>query len=167
MHTLAGTKWIIRALVILGLVILAMVITGTILPEKHTATASREFQSDPDEVWKVLTDFAHWPEWRSDLREIRVSANTFTEISSDDEEIEFRIEDFQTPERMVTRIITPDLPFGGSWTYELTPTGNGCRLTITENGEVYNALFRFMSKYMFGHTATMEQFLEDLSKKVK
>lgn len=167
MHTLTGTKWIIRVLVILGLLILAMVITGSILPEKHVASVSREFQSSREEVWTVLTDFGKWPEWRTDLKEIKVGNKTFTEISTDGETIDFLIEDFQTPERMVTRITTPELPFGGSWTYELTPYGTGCRLTITENGEVYNALFRFMSKYMFGHTATMEKYLDDLNKKVK
>jgi uncharacterized protein YndB with AHSA1/START domain len=143
------------------------VITGTILPEKHVASVSRDFQSGREEVWVVLTDFARWPEWRSDLKEIKVSGNTFTEVSTNGESIDFRIEEFQTPQRLVTRITTPDLPFGGSWTYELVRTEGGCRLTITENGEVYNALFRFVSKYMFGHTATMEKYLEDLSKKVK
>lgn len=167
MHTLRGTKWIIRILVLLGLAILAMVITGSILPEKHTASVSRDFQASREEVWAVLTDFAHWPEWRSDLKEIRVGNHTFTEVSASGEEIDYRIEQFTTPERMVTTIVTPDLPFGGSWTYELIPTDSGCRLTITENGEVYNALFRFMSKYMFGHTTTLEQYLDDLNKKVR
>ncbi len=42
----------------------------------------------------------------------------------------------------------------------------GTRLTITENGEVYNPIFRFMSRFVFGHTATMDQFLSDLKKRV-
>jgi len=159
-------KWFIRLLALLGMLILAMLITGSVLPEKHTATASREFNTKPETVWAVLTDFSQWPQWRSDLKEIRTETNTFTEISTSGDSIEFRIDEFTTPERFVTRIITPDLPFGGSWTYELQPTESGCLLTITENGEVYNPLFRFMSKYMFGHTATMEQYLEDLSKKI-
>ena len=33
---------------------------------------------------------------------------------------------------------------------------------ITENGEVYNPLFRFMSRFVFGHTATIDKYLEDL-----
>lgn len=159
-------KWLIRLLVLLGMLILAMLITGSVLPEKHMATASREFQSNPEIVWGALTDFAQWPTWRSDLKEIKTSTNTFTEVSADGDVIEFQIDEFKAPERLVTRIITPDLPFGGSWTYELEPSGSGCRLTITENGEVYNPLFRFMSKYMIGHTATMEKYLADLNKKV-
>lgn len=167
MHTLRGTRWIIRILVTLGLIVLAMLITGSILPEKHLATASREFTSNRDEVWAVLSDFATWPAWRSELKEIKLGTNSFTEVSADGESIEYRIEEFSTPERLVTRIVTPNLPYGGSWTYELVPTENGCRLTITENGEVYNSLFRFLSKFVFGHTTTMEKYLDDLSRKVK
>lgn len=159
-------KWFVRLLVLLGMLILAMLITGSVLPEKHMATASREFNSSRENVWAVLTDFEHFPQWRTDLKEIKTGTNTFTEVSTGGEAIEYRIDEFNAPERLITTIITPDLPFGGSWTYELEPTATGCKLTITENGEVYNPLFRFMSKYMFGHTTTMEQYLDDLSKKV-
>jgi len=162
------TKWIIRALVILGLIIVAMLITGSVLPEKHMASVSRDFQSSREEVWVVLTDFQNWHTWRSDLQGLETTgSNTFKEVSKDGEGVDYRIEEMNSPERLVTRIITPDLPYGGSWTYELEPMSTGCRLTITENGEVYNPLFRFMSKYMFGHTYTLETYMNDLSKKVK
>jgi hypothetical protein len=32
-------------------------------------------------------------------------------------------------------------------------------VTITERGEVYDPLFRFMSKFVFGHTSTMDSCL--------
>lgn len=167
MHTLRGTKWIIRVLVTLGLIVLAMLITGSLLPERHEASVSRDFQSSRDAVWAVLADFSHWPEWRSDLKEIRLGSNTFTEVSTSGEAIEYRIEEFATPERMVTRIITPGLPYGGAWTYELVPTDTGCRLTITEEGEVYNPVFRFVARFMIGHTATLEKYMDDLGKKIQ
>jgi uncharacterized protein YndB with AHSA1/START domain len=160
-------KWFIRLLVVLGIIILAMFITGSVLPTKHTATSTMVFTASREEVWKVLSDFNGWPSWRTDLKEIHDGSNTFTEVSSDGESIEYRVDDFTPPERLITTIITPDLPFGGSWTYELTAAETGCTLTITENGEVYNPMFRFMSKYMFGHNATMEQYLGDLKKKIQ
>jgi uncharacterized protein YndB with AHSA1/START domain len=157
-------KSVTRILVFLGTFILAIVVTGSMLPEKHEATFSRDFQSSRDEVWNVLSDFSKWPEWRSDLKEIQLGSNTFTEISDSGETVAYRIEEFATPERMVTRIITPGLPYGGAWTYELIPTDTGCRLTITEHGEVYNPVFRFVSKFILGHTATLETYMEDLGK---
>ena len=56
------------------------------------------------------------------------------------------------PER-VTRIADESLPFGGSWTYRVVGNEKGCTLTIREDGEVYNPLFRFMSRFVFGHIA--------------
>ena len=159
-------KWFFRLLVMLGVLILTMFIIGSTLPQDHTTTTSQTFSSSREEVWIVLTDFNAWPSWRSDLKEIWDGSNSFSEVAADGETIEYRIEDFTPPERLVTRIVTPDLAFGGSWTYELTPTDEGCSLTITENGEVYNPMFRFLSKYAFGHTATMDQYLKDLKKKI-
>jgi hypothetical protein len=68
--------------------------------------------------------------------------------------------------RAVARIADPSLPFGGRWTYELAPDGAGTRLTITEHGEVYNPIFRFMSRFVFGHTSTIEQFLAALQRRL-
>jgi hypothetical protein len=65
---------------------------------------------------------------------------------------------------MVTRIADKTLTFGGAWTYELSPQGGGTRLVITEHGEVYNPLFRFMSRFVFGHTATLDRYLADLGR---
>ena len=36
------------------------------------------------------------------------------------------------------------------------------RVTITEDGEVYNPIFRFMSRFVFGHAATLDEFVRDL-----
>jgi hypothetical protein len=54
----------------------------------------------------------------------------------------------------------------GTWTFEFVPEGDGTRLTITERGEVYNPIFRFMSRFVFGHTATMDAFVENLGKRI-
>ena len=70
-------------------------------------------------------------------------------------------------ERLVTRIVDRDLGYFGSWTYEFLPTESGTRLRITKNGEVPNVLFRFMSRFIFGHTATMESYLKALGPKVR
>jgi hypothetical protein len=54
---------------------------------------------------------------------------------------------------------------GGTWTYELHPEFAGCRLTITEHGEVYNPIFRFFARFVFGHYATLESFLGALGQR--
>ena len=66
---------------------------------------------------------------------------------------------------MVTRITDKSLPFGGSWEYLVTSEGTGSRVQITERGEVYNPVFRFVSRFIMGHSATASAFLKALGAK--
>jgi hypothetical protein len=59
----------------------------------------------------------------------------------------------------VSRIADPNLPFGGTWTFEITPAPGGARLRITEDGEIYNPLFRFMARFIFGYEGTINGYL--------
>ena len=66
------------------------------------------------------------------------------------------------PRRLVRRIVG-ETSFGGTWTSELDGApGGGTRLVITENGEIYNAFFRFVSRYIVGHHRTIDSFLAAL-----
>jgi hypothetical protein len=67
-------------------------------------------------------------------------------------------------QRMVTRIRDTDLGYSGQWTYSFTPENGGTRVTIREDGEVSNVLFRFMSRYVFGQTSTIDSYLTSLAK---
>jgi hypothetical protein len=75
-----------------------------------------------------------------------------------------------TDRRLVTRIADPSLPFGGGWTFDLiaandaTPGAPNASTTlrITEDGEVYNPIFRFVSRFVMGHHATIDAYLRDV-----
>ena len=58
------------------------------------------------------------------------------------------------------------ISFGGRWIYEITPSGGGTELRITEEGEVYNPFFRFVSRFIMGHARTIERYLEDVERRV-
>jgi len=47
----------------------------------------------------------------------------------------------------------------------LQANGAGCRVTITEDGEDYNPIFRFMGRVFFSPTASIETYLKSLGKK--
>jgi len=76
------------------------------------------------------------------------------------------VERMEPPRVLVARIADPKLPFGGTWTYEITPDAGGSRLTITENGEIYNPLFRFMARFIFGYEGTIQSYLSSLEKRL-
>ncbi len=74
--------------------------------------------------------------------------------------ITLAVERSEAPRLLVLRIADPALPFGGTWTYEILPAANGSTLTITEDGEIYNLVFRVMARFVFGYEATMVELLE-------
>ena len=154
---------------VLGTLIGIIVLTGYALPVAHVASRSAMFPQPPDRVYAALTDIASYPQWRSDVESVEVLSTAppkrWREHGGNGD-ITFEVAGAQPPTRLVTRIADRELPFGGTWTYELTPEGTGTRLTITEHGEVYNPIFRFMSRFVFGHTATMDRFLDDLKKQL-
>ena len=62
------------------------------------------------------------------------------------------------PSRFVTKIVD-ETAFGGTWTIEIAPVANGSRVTVTERGEIYNLIFRTLSRFVFGYTSTIDSFL--------
>jgi hypothetical protein len=64
---------------------------------------------------------------------------------------------------MVTRILDTDLGYSGQWTYTFAAENRGTRLTIREDGVVSNIFFRFVSRYVVGHTATIDSYLTALA----
>jgi uncharacterized protein YndB with AHSA1/START domain len=115
-------------------------------------------------VFARISDAARYPEWRTEVTRIEMLATQplkWREHAGDDP-ITYEVVESRPPERLVVRIADPDLPFGGTWTYDVKPEGTGTRLVITERGEVYNPIFRFMSRFIFSHTATMEKVVAAL-----
>jgi uncharacterized protein YndB with AHSA1/START domain len=163
-------RWILTLVAVLATVVAIVVLVGLLLPKEHTARSHATFDAAPDSIWRVLTDVPAFPSWRSDVSRVELlpSSNghrSWREIGKHGT-IMFEEVAAEPPRRLVSRIADPDLPFGGSWTYDVAPDGNGTRVTITESGVVYNPIFRFMSRYVFGHHATQEAFLRSLGQKI-
>lgn len=154
------------AVVLLLLVIVA--IAGAMLPRNHKASRSIVLARPPAEVYAVIRDFESAPKWRTDLKSVEVTPQPdgqvhFREVGKQGA-INFELAEDLPGKRMVTRILDKDLGYAGTWTFALTAEQNGTRLTITEDGEVSNVIFRFMSKYVFGQTATIDSYLTALEK---
>jgi hypothetical protein len=78
----------------------------------------------------------------------------------------FELAEARPSERLRVRIADKGLPFGGTWTFEIAPAaGGGSELRVTEDGEVYNVIFRFMARFIFGYHASIETYLRDLGAK--
>jgi hypothetical protein len=158
-------KWVIIILVVIVAVIAIVYLIGYFMPVKHVASAERIFsKSTPGHIWRSITTFNEYPLWRSGLKNVEVVDDKNWKETSGGDTIHFYGESIEPEKHFVTRIMNKDLPYGGSWTYEIREGQNGTTLTITEYGEVYNPIFRFMSKYIFGHDGTIKKYLNDLEK---
>ena len=161
-------KWVL--IVVVGLAVIAGVIAviGTLLPRSHSASRSSTFAVPPETVWHAITDVEAFPSWRAGVKAIkglpdRDGRKAWIEETSSGP-IPLVVDRSDPPRTLILRIADPDLPFGGTWTYEIAPAASGSTLTITENGEVYNSIFRFMARFVFGYEATMASYLSSLEK---
>jgi uncharacterized membrane protein len=162
---------IIIAASIIGVVVLVfgvMALIGSQLPRSHSASRSIVLRQPRPSVYAVVRDFKSAPNWRNDVKSIEVTETPgqklrFIEHGSDD--VNYELTEDVPNQRMVTRILNTDLGYSGQWTYELADENGGTRVKITEDGEVSNVLFRFMSRYVFGHTSTIDSYLTALGKK--
>jgi ribosome-associated toxin RatA of RatAB toxin-antitoxin module len=162
-------KWILIILVIIVALVLAVVAIGYALPVKHVAIREARLSQSPEEVFLAITDVKNFPAWRPSVKQVEVlPANghyaRFREVGSDGT-ILFETDSVVPNQRLVNRIADPSLPFGGRWIYELTPDTGGTRVKITEEGEVYNPIYRFVSRFIIGHTSTIDRYLGDLSRR--
>jgi hypothetical protein len=135
-------KWALIAVGVLVGLMAIVAIVGTMLPRDHVAGRPPRRAAGPPPGLG-----AHGaPTKQSDIP-------TVVDIS-------------EPPHRLVTRIADETLPFGGSWEFLIEPDGaNASRVTITEHGSVYNPVFRFVSRFIMGHTATLDGFLKTLAKR--
>ncbi len=151
----------------LFVVAIAVFIAGLLLPRDHVAVRSASLAASPESVWTVVTQVGRYPTWRRDVDSVQVLETRggrleWREISGGDR-LRFEAVTAERPSRFVARIADKGIPFGGSWDYRIVPEGSGSRLTITENGQVYNPVFRFISQYFIGHTATLDKYLGDIA----
>ena len=162
----------ILAPIVVGLAaaVATMGVVGLFLAKSHTATRSIRLAKTPEEVWAVISDFQSAASWRPGLKSVARAPDlnghpVWREVDKRGRAMPMEVTESSPPRRMVTRIADPKLPFGGKWTYELMPEAGGCRLRITEDGEIYNPFFRFVAR-IIGYTWTMDGYLRALGTKM-
>lgn len=162
-------KWLLLTLLLLIALVGIVALIGMMVPLGHTASRRTTLAQSPEAVWAAITDYAAFPSWRADVQRVEAASSAEGRTAwvehSKTGRLPIEVVASDPPRRLVTRIADRTLPFGGTWTYELRPVDNGTLVTITEDGEVYNVLFRFMARFVFGYTTTMESYLRSLEKK--
>jgi hypothetical protein len=160
-------KWVLIVLAVVAALVAVVAVIGMMLPKGHVESRSSKFRQPPQAVWDAI---AGPPTWRSELRSFEELAPRdghyrWKETDQRGEVITYEREETVPPTRLVTRIAEPNLPYGGRWIHEITATPDGCVLKITEDGEIYNPIFRFMARFVFGYSGAIETYLKSLHAK--
>jgi len=134
-------KWLLLIVVVLVVLVAAIAFIGATLPRDHVASRSLALRRPAEEVWAAI------------MQATAASGVPVDVVESD------------PPRRQVTRVKDTEKNFGGTWTITVTPSPTGSTLTITEDGWVSNPVFRFVSRYVMGHHATMDGMLKAVAKK--
>ena len=140
--------WILGGLglvLLLVLIVVAGVVIGGTLPRDHVAARTVSCRRSPEAIWAAINDPA--------IMEARGQGMGRSEVVE------------SVPPRLLVRKVVGERDYGGTWTCEITPTAEGCTLTITENGYVYNRFFRFVSKYVIGHHRSIDGVLKRLQER--
>jgi len=150
-------------------IVLAIMAVGLLIPKQHVASRALVLRQKPEDVFALISDFKSAPAWRSEVRQVELlpQANghvRFREIASTGA-LTMEVTQWNPPRHMVTRIADKELPFGGSWIFEISPTVSGCQLNITERGEIYNPVFRFVSRFILGYERTLNTYLQSVGRK--
>lgn len=158
--------------IVLGTCLLlgAVLAIGYSLNEKHTAMREAALAAPPEVVWATITDFSNAANFRLQLSHVEVlpphnELPAWREVERNGDSISYAVIERKPPARLVVRITGDSQPFGGTWTYELTPSGAGTRIRITENGEIYHPIYRFVSHLFLNQASTIEEYLHALETK--
>jgi hypothetical protein len=133
-------KWIAIVAGGLMLVVAGIAAIGSLLPRNHNASRTLRLTRPPVDVWPVLIQA--------------------TEAS----DVPVEVLERDPPRRLVTRVTEKEKNFGGTWTITIGQTSSGSDVTITEDGWVANPIFRFVSRFLIGHHATMDALLKQVAK---
>jgi uncharacterized protein YndB with AHSA1/START domain len=150
-------------------IIVVIALIGLVLPQSHVASRTARIHQPPAAVWAAITNAADAPSWRTDVKSVEMRPSkdgraAWIEHGSNGA-IPIAVVEAVPPSRLVTKIDATDLAFGGTWTYELAEDRGGTMITITERGEVYNPIFRALARFVFGHTATIDGYLNNLARR--
>jgi Polyketide cyclase / dehydrase and lipid transport len=150
----------------LAALILLMIVVGMLLPKTHTASRSAVFKSTPEQLFALIDG----PQtWRSNVKKYEPVSTSdgsrqWRETDDHGQTITYEAVERRAPTLLQTRIFTPGLPYSGTWTFNLEPMNGATLVRVTEQGEVYNPVFRFVSRFVIGQTRTIETYLGDLGK---
>lgn len=147
-------------------IIVVVIVIGLLLPKRHVVTRSASYRATPEQLFRLISGEQNW---RSDVLRCETSTEPDgrvlqRETTRNGETVTYELTERVEPISIERRIVTKNLPYSGTWSFSLKPEGESTVVRITEDGEVYNPVFRFVSRFIIGQTRTIDTYLQNLGK---
>lgn len=164
-------KYFIIAVIVLLVIVVIIFIIGAILPEKHTATVSAKISATKEKVWSLISYPEGFPSWRENVENVEILSKPgeplkWKEMYKRNDSLAFEEISRVDQEVFISKIAGENLPFGGTWTIKLQQEGDSIVVSIVEDGEIYNLVFRVFARFIFGYDSTMKEYLAHLERAV-
>jgi hypothetical protein len=158
----------VAVIVIGGLLIVALTIyvVGALLPQSHRVSRSALFRVPPERLFALIEGPQ---DWRPDVTRFENLTDAdgrrlMRETTRDGSTVDYELQQSEPPTGLIRRIATENLPYSGTWTFLLVREGDATRVRVTEDGDVYNPIFRFVSRFIIGQHRTVDNYLRGLAK---
>lgn len=158
-------RWLLWTVGAFAAIVAGVYGIGWMLPMEHVARVERVIAKPLDQVAGRIRDVGAYEKWRAVRVEIlsEEEGRTRYRETSGEDTITFDLVEAAASRRFTSTIVDKDLPFEGSWRIDLEAKGEGTLVAIEERGRVKDPLYRFLSQFVFGHTAAMEAYLDALA----
>jgi uncharacterized protein YndB with AHSA1/START domain len=162
--------WILLSLSVIIGAFAGIFLVGAFLPRAHEITRALNLKQTPDAVWQLITDYANVPSWQQNVIKVEKQPDkngheVWKETYKNNYGLFLETVEVAAPTRLVRTIADDKGPFTGRWEFSLTAVEGGCKLEITEFGEVGNPFFRFMFRLFMRPEVYLEMYLTALAKK--
>jgi hypothetical protein len=152
--------------------VLALIaLVGCFYPRGYTSVRALRSKQPPEEVWKVISDFAAVPVWHAEVKTVeRLPDVDGQEVWRETDRRGYtallRTVEALAPLRLVRQIADENGPFIGQWEFDIQEVGQGSRITLTERGQIANPFFRVMFWAFMTPTFYLEMYLRALATKL-
>ncbi len=169
--TMTALDWIFVVSAVLIAPFLIATLIGCCLSRWHVFSRSIVIKQSPRTLWESITVFERMPAWwpvmveRLADRDGRAAYRVwFLNGKHRTQPITIEVVEANAPTRFATKIGSEKGPFQGRWVYELNEEDGGCRVTLTEHGEVRNPFVRAMYRIMTDKAQFVDSYLACLGR---
>lgn len=153
------------ALLLIGLAVLTILLTGWLLPSQRTGRAETLIAAPPARILQEIVVVEDQPQWRDTVKSVRLTPEGWEEVTTKGETIAFQI--VEQSDTLIRLRFRSGAGCSGDWRAELTAVGRDTRITVTETSHTPSPIGRILSRLLFAPDAFATTYLAALKSRIE